>query len=278
MNKHIKLELIPVDRGREDGSGDLRLESLTDTGFLSAVEHFNLLKSLSADDLLPLFRRKKFTKLLTGSEPGAEKYEAYYKRSHVLRPEFFKPYRDLHKKRTGMDIPDQEFDDPGPRCCGLIHVHFLDTLSVKQGSLHVEGYLESRDWDGNPADRRAVWCFADTVEDRFVYRDPVLQHIEYAPGLFRHNPKFGTGYRNPAQPRVTDKWFFDRLMRHWFETYATPDQRELVEKDVEVMAQARCSGNLFTVDSGGKFLRKGWETGDTVSWEEFVALGGKDGT
>jgi len=277
MNEHIAFKLIPVDRGRDDQSGDLEVSSITSEGFLRLVSHFDVLNNTAPNELTDLFNKQKFTRLLTGSADSSErssssKYEAYYYQQAELGDDLFQPYRKEYIMRTGMDIPDQCFPTVG-NWLGVYHTHFLQDLRIEHGKLKASGFVKVGDWNGVEASKRAPSRFKEVALSRFSFRRTEPEYIAFANGLFKHNPAYGNGKRAPLEPSLEDGELFTMLMIHWLDRYATDAQKEVVATDVATMKEARCKGNLFTTRPCGTNLINGWGVDNTIHWSEFIKLG-----
>lgn len=176
--------------------------------------------------------------------------------------EFAKPYVDKLEKLTGYRL--KSGDSVTVIDSELSHTHYVDLLTLRIDGFEWSACESAGPWNGMDAETYAKKKLSGYMLEEFAEREQVREYIPTSGGLYKRNPKYGTGFKSPAHPAVKrDIW--TTLFTWWRENKATPAQLEVLEKN----------------DKLPKYLSIGSHTAsrifitnqDTESFEWFAQLG-----
>jgi len=178
------------------------------------------------------------------------------------------PYLKHLERMTGYTGPLEGLTLALPELDGYKHTHFV-TRATFDGAFHFEGFQRvfkedkrSHETEEQYAARVAakpLESFRQYCLEEISKSDPVPEFVQHGNGLFSHNPKWGTGYRNPDEPCVASATVANALVQWWHDNHATPGQRELMRLSAELQGAEFSS---WHARQGYKSVNL-WSYGDT---------------
>lgn len=140
---------------------------------------------------------------------------------------FLQPYYDRLKQITGyagpaFDIVGDRLRYCSRRLTSLCHTHLVTEACISAQGYQAIGFIASEDWNGRPADERAVTNFNEYLREHLGDRKSEPEFLEINSGLLRRNPNYGKRY--PPHPAAKSEAVFEVIFSHWLHTLASREQ------------------------------------------------------
>jgi hypothetical protein len=235
----MKIEFTEYQEGDEEYRDDedyrfggfltITAESLADSAAI--VEHYKLSKGEEPEQLLGRARLLTLPDLVHVHRP---RKRPYYEVSGSLEVELFQPYKDWARRTFGFEgrFPDLKLSFPWR---GLRYTYTGISMGVEVGeTVCYTVATQSEPWSGRTAQAYAEKTATRYMACEFGHKEPVREFIQKGNNAYYPNPKYGTGFRNPVQPRVVNEGLCLAFIEWWKENEATPAQLDIIARNEEL--------------------------------------------
>ena len=207
----------------------IRAESLADTAAI--VEHYKLSEGEEPEQLLERARLLTQPDLVHVHRP---RKRPYYLVAGSLDVALFEPYRKWARRTFGFEgrFPDLKLPF---KWRGLRHVYTGISMGVEVGETVCYTVADQAEpWNGRTAQECAEKYTTRHIAKEFGYEEPMREFIQGRNNQYKWNPNYGTGKRNPIQPRLINEGFCQAFVEWWKEHEATPAQLDIIARNEEL--------------------------------------------
>lgn len=257
----ITITHIP-DTNRQDGGGSMEVKATTPKDKLEVFKHFKL------EDTKKLAGRAALRVL---QPAGTKDNSGWFDVVGGVPDNFIAPYLKLLEKRTGYNKGLPTIDTRTMiKNYGVLHyTHYVRRLLSEDGKLRYHFVVNSKDWDGCQACKRAATWANESILGALGVTKIEPEFIEHGGGLFSRNRNY-TKRHNPV-PGLTAHWFYHALADWWVSNCATAGQVRLVKRSADIMKRNHNGVSDLHCMRDKYGLIHAWSK-PVVTWEEFKNL------